>query len=789
MTLPYPKASECRCFHCGEPLPETPPFFALLDGQKEPMCCAGCKAVAEAIYDAGLKDYYKTRTAYARKAEVVPEFLQNTEMNEGVAVGKPLSLYVDGMTCAACAWLIERYLKKQPGVQSASVSFSAGKAGVVFDVEKTTLGTLTEALGRLGFQAYEDDREKRLPEKSKDILQRLGVAALFTMQVMMCAGAIYLGAGVSGDSSLARFLALCTGIGALPVVTYCAMPFYRGAFLALKARGLSMDVPITLALILAYSVSWVSYFTHGSVFYFDSASMFVFFLLIGRFFEGRAREKTRIRLNRMAASAPPYARLLENGDKKTVRAKALVSGNLIRILPGEAIPADVRLLSQGTMVDESLLTGESLPVIKKKGDVLYAGTVNHDIPIEAEVITSGAESRVSTIARLAEEALLKRPHTLLLADRASGIFVFFMLLVAMATALFWSQVSLENAMTATLAVLVASCPCALALATPVAVTVLIDAALRKGLLLKNPDLFEEPRPEIFVFDKTGTLTEGTLRLQQAEYFGAEETILPIAQSLALHSAHPVAKALLEDQKCLPLPVLEVQHERGGGVYGFIDGLCYYLGNRRFIAQHCRIDLFPDEEGTEVLLASCEKLLGRFLFVDHLRKEAKRLVEQLQQEGAQVLILSGDTAKAVQGVAKALGVQEAFAAMSPEAKYTFVENLKKEGRRIAMVGDGINDAPALALADCSFTIAKGADLAKLSADVILTRADLFLLKDFFVLAKKTKTIIRQNISWAIGYNLLAIPLAASGLLLPWIAAIGMSTSSLLVTLNALRVRSG
>ncbi len=789
MTLPHLQTTVQRCFHCGEILPENPPFFARLDGEEVPMCCAGCKAVAEAIYAAGLQDYYKTRTAYAKKAEAVPEFFKNPEIadSDSVKPGTSLDLYIDGMTCAACAWLIERYFRQQPGVQMAQVSFAAGKAKIIFDVEKTNLQTIIAGLAKLGFQAYEDDLDRPIQQTSKDILQRLGVAALFTMQVMMCAAALYLGAGGANDVALGHFLALCTGLGALPVVTYCAMPFYRGAFLALKAKSLSMDVPIALALILAYSVSWISFLKHGSVFYFDSASMFVFFLLIGRFFEGRAREKSHASLNRMVASMPPYARLLEDGHEKRVRAKTLKPGQLIRILPGESIPADARLLSEGATVDESLLTGESLPVIKKRGDTLYAGAVNHDTPIEAAVIAGKEESRIASIARLTEEALLKRPHLLLLADRASGVFVFCMLLVAAASALFWLPISLEKAMTATLAVLVASCPCALALATPMAITVLIDTALKKGLLLKNPDLFELPRPGIFVFDKTGTLTEGILHVKDTHYFGTPEAILPLAQNLALHSAHPVAKALLGVAPFSPLPIHDVQHDRGGGVHGIIGGKHYYLGNRRFITRHCHITDFPEEEDTEVLLASTNALLARFVFADRLKKEAKDFIAHLQQMGARIIILSGDTPKTVQAIAKALGIAEALATMSPEDKYRFIENLKQQEQRIAMIGDGINDAPALALADYSFAIAKGADLAKLSADVILTRPPLFLIDDFFALTKKTKRIVRQNISWAIGYNLVAVPLAASGFLLPWVAAIGMSSSSLLVTLNALRLR--
>jgi Cu2+-exporting ATPase len=301
-------------------------------------------------------------------------------------------------------------------------------------------------------------------------------------------------------------------------------------------------------------------------------------------------------------------------------------------------------------------------------------------------------------------------------------------------------------------------------------------------------LLKAHRPAIFVFDKTGTLTEGILHLRTADYFCTPSTAMPIAQSLAWHAGHPVAKALLRQRGEVSFPVADIDHERGGGIAGTINGCRYFLGNRRFIARHCCAPLhFPETNDTEVFLAHAQGLLAHFTFADQLKKEAKALITVLRQQGVRVIMLSGDTPYAVQAVARDLGIEEAFAAMSPEDKYAAVAKLKQNGHAIAMMGDGINDAPALALADCSFSIAKGADLAKLSADIVLLRDHLLLVEDFFALSHKTRRIVQQNIVWAIGYNLLAVPWAASGLLLPWVAAIGMSLSSLLVTLNALRLR--
>ncbi|MCM2308210.1 MAG: cadmium-translocating P-type ATPase [Sulfuritalea sp.] len=816
------------CYHCGLPIPSDADFTVVIDGQRREMCCAGCQAVAQAIVDNGLADYYRHRDAMPESPrEALPQVLaefglfdhpdvqKNFVRRAAGAAGEheqEAALILEGITCAACVWLNEAHVRRQPGVTAIDINYTTRRARVRWDERVTKLSAILEAVAAIGYRAhpYDIGRAEELAQKErKAALWRLFVAGFGMMQVMMYAVPVYLAqVGTEGDMTpdIEQLMRWASLILTLPVILYSAAPFFMSAWRDLKLRRVGMDVPVALGVGAAFAASvWATLSAAGEV-YFDSVTMFVFFLLTGRYLEMMARQKAARSVETLARAIPAFATRLPGWPLSTadiagerVAVAELHAGDAVQIKPGETVPADGFVLDGVSAADESLLTGESLPVPKRAGDALIGGSVNTASPLVMRVERVGEATRVAAIQRLMERAAAEKPRLVEMADRVAGRFIVALLLLALATALAWWWIDASRALWIFVAVLVVSCPCALSLATPAALTVATGALAARGVLVTRGHAIEAlARADRFIFDKTGTLTVGRMALVEAiPLQGDAGHALALAAALERGSEHPIAKALAAGAAAAgTAAVIEVDGLRattGAGVEGMIAGESWRLGSPEFVAGlHGRevpaaVQAIVGAGDTVIALGSASGWQAFFRLSDGLRPEASAMVTKLAAAGIRLSIFSGDAPAAAARVGALLGIADARGGLSPEDKHAALKALQDAGETVAMVGDGVNDAPVLAQAQVSIAMGGGADLARANADIVLLGNDLQALPQGLALARRSLRIVKQNLVWAFGYNFLAIPLAMAGWVTPWMAGIGMSASSLLVVLNALRLQ--
>ena len=791
------------CWHCGEPLPHDPPL-AHVAGEAHAVCCPGCRAAAEWIGTLGLADYYRLRervaprapdldeTARAAQAFARPELARH--LVQALPDGSAQTVVVvDGLRCAACSWLIEHGVGTLPGVAQVAVNGSARRARISFDPARVALPAIVDAFARLGYRALPldaaalDDARGR---ESRSAMKRLAVAGFGAMQAMMYASALYFGAFDDLDPA-ARELFRWLGFAvATPVVIYAGAPFFAGALRLLRARRLGMDVPVALAIALIYAGSVIEVLRGSGEVYFESVSMFVFFLLVGRYLEMRARHRAGDLTDALARSAPQVAlRLAADGTTTRVGAFELVPDDRVLVAVGTLVPADGTLESAPCRVDESLLTGESTPVVKRTGDALCAGSVVVDVAATVRVERTGADTVLSSIVALASRAASERPRIALAGERAAARFVARVLTLAALTALGWSIVDPTRTFAATVAVLVVSCPCAFALAAPAAVTRALAVLAARGVLVVRPDALEALAGATHVmFDKTGTLTEPWLELDRVEVFGgiARDEALALAAALARTSTHPVSRAIAAAVPASPLHVDDAITEAGAGVAGRIGARRLRLGHAGFALRDPAARDAAVHGDDAVVLADEAGVIAVLHVRERLREGARDAVDRLRAAGIEVALVSGDAPSKVAATAAALGITTWRAGTDPAGKLVWLRERRTGGARVVAVGDGINDAPVLAGADVGVAMASGAAIAQTASDVVLARDDPRALADTCALAKRTLATLLVNQRWALFYNLSAVPLAALGFVPPWLAALGMSASSLIVVLNALRI---
>jgi Cu2+-exporting ATPase len=773
------------------------------------MCCAGCQAVTESILGAGLEAFYRNRAeAGGAGVEAAPlaeleiydrPEVQASFVEPGPEGSREATLIVEGITCAACVWLNEQHLQRLPGVLRADVNYTTRRARVRWDPSQVRLSTILQAIQDIGYRAApHDSAAAELLEKRerRTALWRLFVAAFGMMQVMMYAYPAYIAGEGDMAADIASLLRWASLVLTLPVVLYSAQPFFLGAWRDLRVRRLGMDVPVALGVAAAFAGSCHATWTGAGEVYFDSVTMFVFFLLAGRWLEQSARGRAGEALRHLLRAMPARANRLTGwpGGRETeiVPGLALRPGDHVLVRPGDAFPADGTVVDGETRVDESVLTGESLPQARRPGAAVTGGTTNVSNPVVVRVEQTGAATRLSAIVRLVETAQRDRPRLMQLADRYAGTFVAAVLLVALAAAGAWWFIDPDRALVVAVAVLVVTCPCALSLAMPAALTVAIGALARMGLVVTRSRAIETAtRITHVVLDKTGTLTAGMFQVTGVTPLGghSRDDVCRIAAALAAGTDHPVARALRIGIDRAP-DATGLRHHPGAGVEAAVGDAWYRLGSRRFLEQ-AGVQL-PELQGTssstEVWLADAHGPLARFELGDQLRADAAQTVRAFRDMGWVVVLASGDRPEAVEAVAQQCGIAQWHAACTPEDKHRLVAALQADGAVVCMVGDGVNDAPVIAQADVSVAMAGGAVLAQQAADLVLTGDRLGALPAGFSHAARTMRIVRQNLSWAFAYNLLAVPLAALGFVSPWAAGLGMAASSVMVVFNALRLRS-
>ncbi|QCO68325.1 cadmium-translocating P-type ATPase [Luteimonas yindakuii] len=781
------RAADGTCHHCSEPLPAQPARLAI-DGQAHEFCCEGCAAAARWIGEARLGDYYRLRTAPATRIDPDGGDLSLWDREEVLAEharavprGREITLLTDGMRCAACAWLIDRVLAREPGIIDSGANAVTGRIRLSWDPARTTLSTPLARLAALGYRPYlatgEARERERRRQRNRDLL-RIGIAGLGAMQAMMMAEALYLDIHASMLPVTRDFFRWLTFLLSTPVVFYAGWLFIAGAWRELSQRRLGMDVLIAGSTLLAWAASVFETVRGGTHVWYDAAVMFVFLLLLARMLEQRARARASAQVDALARARPAFAeRERDDGSRETVPVAALARGDIACVAVGGVVPADGILL-EPSRFEEALLTGEWTAVAREAGERVYAGTLCRERPARLRVDETGTATRLSQLTALVEAAQAQRPPLALAGERIAHHFVAALLVTAVCVYVGWRIHDPSRALEVVLALLVISCPCALALAVPTALATAHGALARIGVLALGERALERLAAATdIVFDKTGTLSDGRPVLAGIETFDGFErdTALAIAAALERDSGHPLAQAFagIDGPQAMA-----VQAHAGAGIEGTVDGVRWRLGHAGFAAGQA------DDEG--IRLGDGTRAIAHFRIEEAARRDAADTVAQLRALGLRVHLSSGDADAPVHAFAARLGIEHAHARQRPEDKLGYARALQAQSRVVAMVGDGVNDAPVLAGADVSLAMAEGAPLAQQSADLVLTGRTLQRVPQAIAIARRTRQVIRQNLAWAAGYNVIAVPLAAAGWVTPWLAALGMALSSLLVVGNALRL---
>lgn len=808
------------CFHCGEPLRGST-LVARVEQRDEPVCCSGCQAVAELIAGSGLVDFYRYRDGSSVRPsendqgdkwrvyadpQFAARFTRTSEQQTSV------TLLIEGLRCSACSWLIDQALRRHAGVLDVSVNAATGRASVAWDSDRLNLAGVMRTIAQLGYVPHpvtDETVTRALREERRDSLKRLAVAGFGMMQVMMFAVAVYSAelANEIMEPMLLSYFRKVSLLVATPVMFYAGAPILISAWNSLRSRSIGMDVPVSIALVLAYCASvWNTFSSAGGEVYFDSVTMFIFFLTLGRFVQMSVRQHTAGVTDALAMQLPSIAHRVSDNGIEDVPVTSLRMSDVIQVRRGEVLPADGRLLDEEAQIDEAMLTGESLPVHRKRGERVVAGTINVDGPVTIEITALGMDTALSHIVVLMQRAQTYKPALARNADSAAARFLGYVLVGAGLTCAAWLAIDPSRAFAATLAVLVVACPCAFAIAMPAALASATANLGRHGILLTDPDALESlAKVDDLVFDKTGTLTRGELRISQCVSLAelSDQQCLHIAALLEQASEHPLARAFApyRDRGS----VQDIQTIAGRGVQGRVDGHLYRIGTPDFVAELCgelqshedgrtrygkegqqHSQALPELRGSVIVLGDAQRALAWFELTDSLRPAAAGAVSQLRSLHIEPRILSGDGPAAVQAVARQCGISQHFARHSAQQKLAHVLELQKAGKRVAVIGDGVNDAPVLAAADVSIAMGRGAALAHASAGLVLVSDNLAALPEAVELARRTLRIAKQNLLWAAIYNLGSIPLAALGFIPPWLAALGMSLSSVAVMLNSTRL---
>lgn len=835
-----------HCFHCALPIMLKSPPEMVVTGQKQQFCCHGCQAVCEAIVNSGNADFYKHRNVAAPnmqsrdmsalleklkiydKPEIQSDFVRSGQH------WKEAYIILEEIRCAACLWLNERTIRNLEGVLDVTVDYTSQQAVVRWNPEELQLSDILSAISRIGYIAHPFDpshREALNAELKQRSVKRLIVTSLLGMMVMQIAiGSYFFGQpDAQGEYPLWISLSRWSNLILTAVIlAYSGQLFFSNAWRDLKNKTLGMDVPVVLGLSVAWIGSLVSTISGKGEVYFESIAMFVTFLLFARYAEIRARITATDLLDRTAKIIPQSVDCKKDGAIKQVAVIELTVGDIICIRPGEAVPVDAMLLSEGSSFDESLLNGESRPVSYRQGDTVAGGSINIDQAIELKVMTTSDRSTLSQLQQLTQSSVKDRPYYIDIADRVAGKFVAVILLIAAATYAVWTYYDPARALEHSIAVLIITCPCALALAAPVSLSLCAAGLSRLHVIALRLSVIEKLATiDCTVFDKTGTLTTGIPELKAMLLIGGadknldEESLLSIAAEIEQGSEHPFAKAIRSKagsmdetaeqaggkmKKRLDFSIGDLKNFSGQGIEALveIEGSHSYwrLGSERFVSHdkseegddwnipeqyRQKIGQWRKNNGSVVFLGDAEKILAVFFVHDPLRGGVEQFVKE-QAVGSRCVILSGDHPDSVAAVANRLGIDEAYGGLLPAEKLRWVRQKQQQGSDVLMLGDGINDAPTLAAANVSATFASATDFAKNHSDLLILRKDFLQLSEVLAYMKKTRSIIIQNLSWAICYNVLAVPAAALGWVTPWIAAIGMSLSSLLVVLNSLRLKN-
>lgn len=782
------------CDLCGMAI-SGDPVTDVVDNEEKHFCCGGCAQAYRKAHEAGMSSDIQRKPSYQQMKP------HKAELEESAYFS------VTGMWCAGCASAAENVLKNQVGIKDANVSFAAERGRVIFDPDLVDIHATLEKLEKLGYQAQVlgSAGEQKAEKKQENTLLQLITSLAFGMQIMLLYLTQLYPLYNAGDysSQNVRNLHYLVWALATPILLVGGASFLKGAWRALMARTATMDTLVAIGTISAYLYSGYIVLSGNGETYFDSIAMITTFIMLGRYLEAIGGAQARKDIRHLLNLQPDKAWKKDLDQWQQVKSASLLLGDTVLVKPGERIPVDGKVLEGQAAVNEAMLTGESMPVDKSPGDKVFAGTLDQDAPIELQVTEPIGESRLAQITKIVEETLAQKPPIQRLADKASAYFAFGILGVAVLTVVGWllAGANLGQSLLVGVSVLVVACPCALGLATPLAITVTLGKTTQEGLLVRNLEALETAaRVQRIVFDKTGTLTRGEMQVLEIHLVTKsalqKEELLQIAASAEQYSEHPIAAAILQANKKPLLPVQNFYMERGAGIQAEFDEPIHTavrIGNLKYIGAEPHQELHTlaqacSKRGETVTWIGWENTLQGFLtFRDEPTPSAKSILLKLKEMDISPAMVSGDSIATTAAIAEELGLSEFEGECPPEEKAKKIKDWQANGEHVAMVGDGINDAPALAQADLSITVVGGTAVAGETSDVLLTHSDLNLIPWLIETSRFTHRVILQNLGWAFAYNLVSVPLASFGIISPVIAAITMATSSLLVVGNSLRLR--
>lgn len=795
-----PTAAELLCDLCAEPCAPAP--GAAADGLS--FCCAGCRNVYAILKESGVA----TPAQNLRDTELFRKSLelglvsvatrrksQSPAIPQGVVEER--TFHVRGMWCSSCAWLIEHVLQKEPGVESATVFFTSDILRLRYYPQVLPLERLATRLGSLGYalEASSGEARDRSPERRADLL-RVGISAFLWLNVMMLNLAVYFGIFEELSASMRRLLPFVVMVLSAPVVFYCAIPILRAAFAGLRVGVVRMETLLALGITAAWGYSAVQAFRGGGHIYFDISCAIVTLVLLGKYVERNAKDGATRSVAMLYQMLPAKARVLKDGKERFVAIDSLHPGDTFLVKAGERIPADGVVLDGDAFADESILTGESHPVPKQVGDAVAGGSLNSGGILQVRVSAAGADTVLARIVAAVEAALMRRSEVERVADRISRIFVPAVIALAAGIGVAAALTGLPpaEAMLRAITVLVIACPCALGIATPLAVTAAVGSASRRGIVISDTRALERiSRIDTVLLDKTGTVTEGRFSL-----LNGETSDLGIVAALEACSEHPLGLAVVDAARRHGIPVPQATHVeicKGRGVRGLVGDQQAFCGNRTLLREaglampasiECTAREWEEQGFTVAFYGWAEQVRGALQFGDTIRADAMELIASLRGKGLDVRLVSGDSRATTASVAKSLGLDKFYAEILPDQKQNLVRELQDQGLCVAMAGDGVNDAPALAQANLGIAMGSGTALAMKAAGVVLMGNQLGRVTEVFTLARRTLRVVRQNLFWAFFYNVAGITLAASGKLNPIIAAGAMVMSSLFVIANSSRL---
>ena len=811
----HPQNLSKGCFHCDLPLPDNMVFEQKIEGHLQQFCCPACQMVCSAIYDAGLEGFYD-RTPDGTPLAPPPEAPRDialydldevqAEFVDILTPEREINLLVEGIHCAACVWLIERSLGQLPGVINIAVNLSNKRLALRWDNEQIKLSQILTHLSHIGYAAIPYDpevAEGQLKKQNRSMLFRMAFAGFTMMNLLWVSIALYSGAAEGEFRSLFHWVGFAL---ATPTLLYSGWPFLHSAWTGLRRLHLTMDLPIAIGAVTTYGYSVFITLTQpivGEVYY-DTVVNFLFVILVGRYLEATSKRQAIASTQRLLDLQPRGATVLRDGAEVLLPIRAVKANDTVLIRPGDHVPVDGKVIEGRSNVNESMLSGESRPVAKTVGDKVSAGTLNTDSALTVRVEGTLRNTSLGHIIRLVEEAQASKAPIQCTADRIVPWFVATTLLLAGITFSYWYTHSyLEMALMAATSVLIITCPCAFGLATPMAIASAAGLGAQHGILIKNGEVLETlSHINHFVFDKTGTLTEGRMQVQTVITSGniAEETLLTQVAALEQFSEHSIARAIETEAKAYALPTVtarEVENKPGHGLKGYIGESLFIIGTPTWLAQN-NININDDLQQTvsewESQAVTCVHVaingheVGIIAITDQLRPDARELINSLRADGHRLTLLSGDRHAVAEAIAEQLGGMDTIAEVLPEDKDRIIHELQEKGDRVAMVGDGINDAPALIRANVGIALGSGTDVSGESADIVLMNDELGKVKLATALSHRSLRTIRQNIGISIAYNIIMVPLAMAAIITPLVAAISMPISSLLVIGNAARIRT-